>query len=170
MQGNRIVFIVAFWMLGLTAMAGEDLDSRLREAALPTTPAARLMQLAHDPDWRVRKAVASQQRAPASVLNVLASDKDARVRAALAHNLRAPVKATMSLVRDPSEDVRYSLAHCGYTDPSVLEKLIDDPSERVRLQLILNPNLPITALERMAREKGVVGERARRMLEQRRKE
>lgn len=167
---KQVVILLLGMLFVAPVLAGEGLDSRLRAANHPATLPTQLERLAQDPDWRVRKTVASNQRAPGHVLLGLASDQDARVRAALAHNLRAPVKATISLVNDPAEDVRYSLAHCGYTDPAVLRKLSQDPSVRVRLQLVLNPNLPLDVLKRMEAEDKdrQVVLRASKMLEKRR--
>jgi hypothetical protein len=61
----------------------DDLDRGLVDAANPSTPAARLVELAKSEYVRVRTLVAHNPAAPADALRILGEDKDRVVREAL---------------------------------------------------------------------------------------
>ncbi len=162
-----ILFSITFLSL---ATAEESYADKARAAALPSTGANDLQRYANDGDWRIRLVVARRQTTPANILVQLANDPKTDVRAALAHNLRAPRAALEPLVADSDESVRLSLAHCGYTPPDLLEKLLLDPSLEVRQQVVVNLNLPIKTLQKIAKQNSDLTDRAKTMLEQRRDE
>ena len=160
--------ILVFSVIFLSSVCAEEsFAEKERAAALPSTSAKDLQRYANDSDWRIRLAVARRQTAPAKILLQLANDPNADVRAALAHNLRAPRAALEPLVADPEESVRLSLAHCGYTPPDLPEKLLKDPSLEVRQQAVVNLNLPIATLQKIAKQNTDLTDRAKTMLEQR---
>jgi hypothetical protein len=65
------------------AERADDLDTGLRDAAAPTTPAARLAALAKSEYVRVRALVAAHPSTPSAVRAELARDADRVVRAAV---------------------------------------------------------------------------------------
>lgn len=66
------------------AERADDLDAGLRDAAAPSTSAARLVELAKSEYVRVRVLVAQHPNAPPEALAALRADKDRVVRAAVA--------------------------------------------------------------------------------------
>jgi hypothetical protein len=61
----------------------DDLDSGLRDASDPRTPAPRLVELARSEYVRVRTLVARHPATPSEALQILGADKDRVVREAL---------------------------------------------------------------------------------------
>ncbi len=163
-----VISVIVFSLTVLPlAVAEESYEDKARAASLPSTSPDDLQRYANDSDWRIRLVVARRQTTPANILIQLASDPSTDVRAGLAHNLRAPRAALEPLVADPEESVRLSLAHCGYTPPDLLEKLLNDASLEVRQQAVINLNLPIETLKKIAKQNSDLTDRAKTMLEQR---
>jgi hypothetical protein len=65
------------------AERADDLDAGLRDAASPSTPPARLVELAKSEYVRVRTLLIGNPAVPAEALTILAADKDRVVREAL---------------------------------------------------------------------------------------
>jgi len=172
MTSKYYLLITLFWMLAVSTnvIAGETLEERLSAASHPATNTADLFKYAQDDNWRVREVIARRQTAPADVLRLLTNDPVPKVRSALAHNLRAPRDAVAPLVNDPSIDVRLSVAHCGYTPPDLLVKLLEDPELKVRRQAVVNLNVPLDALRRVAQGKSDIADIAHAALEKRESE
>lgn len=145
----------------------ESIEERIRSAGLPSTNATELLRYAQDNNWQVREVIAKRQTTPSDILLLLAKDPNWRVRSALAHNLSAPRGAIIPLVRDKSADVRFSVAHCGYTPPDLIVKLLDDPDYKVRKQAVVNLNVPLNVLRKIAAGNSDIADTAKGALEKR---
>ena len=88
------------------------------------TNAERLSELAKDPSWRVRRAVAGNPSTPPAVLIALATDEASRVRIRLAANPATPSEALSILAFDASEIVRGRVSNHSATDPTALVRSV----------------------------------------------
>ena len=162
-----LVVLICVTGLSIQPLRAESLDNRLRAATLPSTNAVDLKRYAQDKDWQVREVIAKRQSTPSDILISLSNDPSWRVRAALAHNLRAPRAALVPLVNDKSADVRYSVAHCGYTPPDLIINLLTDTDFKVRNQAVVNLNVPIDVLRKIAEGDSDISDTAKAALEKR---
>jgi hypothetical protein len=128
----------------------EETKSRLAEAV--NLPSRLRLQLAKDPAWEVRYAIASSEKTPAWMLRMLAKDTDAEVRRNVALHNSTPEDALALLARSEDDNIRDAVARNNTTPESLLKKLADDPFELVRGSLGNNPSLPPYLLEKLMKE------------------
>jgi len=79
---------------------------RRRVAFDPATTPEQFHQLAQDPEFMVRYAVASGDRAPLADLVHLSTDSTTYVRSAVANNPRTPQSVLNALAHDPDRFVQ----------------------------------------------------------------
>lgn len=133
------------------AHAGSD-DQKLRLADSPATDAQTLAELARDPDWRVRAAVAANRRAPEAVLAQLATDTRQEVKIKVATNLSTPESVFRLMTRDPDLTVRSVVARFEYVPAAILGILAEDPSPAIRLEVARAFNTDRETLERLSKD------------------
>ena len=173
------------------AVGNPRISSQLREAfATDPDPGVRaavawtcgeeqldvLVFLSHDPEPRVRRAVAGNRSCPAWLLEALAYDEDVDVRREVVLNRNTepetmahlsvddavfirgwvgflpwtPVPVLRALSEDREPPVRASTAHNRASPVDVLIALADDSSELVRKTVARNPNTPPWVLASLA--------------------
>ncbi|MDZ4833378.1 MAG: response regulator [Candidatus Melainabacteria bacterium] len=106
--------------------SNDEVLIRLVLAGNPHTSEAVIIQLAVDPDERVRRRVAENPNTPASVLKTLAADASADVRLAASENANLPEAALEALAHDPDDDVRLGLSMNNKIPVAILEGLSAD--------------------------------------------
>lgn len=128
--------------------AGGDLG----EAQDPSTPANRLAELASNPDWQVRAAVAQNPSTPEGLLRSLAADPDEGVRSYTARNPHTPEDVHERLASDESEYVRDYLAQNPAISVPMMQRLASDPHWQPRSGVADNPSAPDFLIELLVRD------------------
>lgn len=105
----------------------------------PHTPAPALQELLQDPDWRVRKALASNPALWADLAQSLAQDPDSDVRRMIAANPSLPLEGQLALTQDPHPDVRRELLQRPHLPQAVLQRLMGDGEEELSQQARQHP-------------------------------
>jgi len=112
-------------------------------------PADLLAQLAEATEFKVCEAVAQHLKTPASSSQKLAQVPELSVRQAVAQNPNTPISALEKLAKDENTIVRMHTAKKTNLSPQILEGLAGDSSDEVRKKAMVNPSLPIEAVERI---------------------
>ncbi len=100
------------------------------EAICPTTPSARLIELARHPNEDVRYWAAMNRSMPAEVLIELATDKHFGIRYAVSQNPSAPVEALVKIIESiPATELIHT--------PAIQRKVAENPNcpEAVKMWL-----------------------------------
>jgi hypothetical protein len=152
---SNILFRAAIIWLAIAAVfsvQAEDSLAKQRLARLPDTPVEQLQKYAIDPDWRVRREVATNRRAPAALLNQLASDSVTDVKIAVATNIATDEKTFLKLATDPDKTIRSVVARFEFVPANVLDKLANDPDPDIRLEVTRSFNVSETTLKRLSED------------------
>ena len=103
---------------------------------------ATFTQLARDPTFEVRVALARRDDTPAGVRQILAHDSDVRTRHAVAIHPQTPPRLLEQMATDESYRVRYGVALNPNTPPFALQRLARDRDHQVRAMVARNPSTP----------------------------
>ncbi|MEJ2362026.1 MAG: hypothetical protein P8Z75_11450 [Gammaproteobacteria bacterium] len=140
------LFLLVLPGLVLAEQSGAD---HRRLAASPGISAGQSQQLSRDPDWRVRRALASNRHTPPPLLELLAHDNNVHVRIAVATNLSSRESTLLLLAQDQSTAVRSVVARFEYVPVSALGLLARDANADIRLEVARNLNASRQILRRL---------------------
>jgi hypothetical protein len=125
----------------LTELANDpEYSVRCAVAKNPKATIELLTKLSNDPDWYVRWAIVENPKVTTKLLTKLANDPNCSVRRAVAENSKVTTKLLTKLANDPNCSVRRAVAENPKTITELLTKLSNDPKGRVRCAVFENPN------------------------------
>lgn len=133
-----ILFVMLCFSVGypvLVTAAENGNGEKLRQARLPSTSPQRLQTLSQDPDWHVRREVASNRKASEKILFELARDSRAEVKITVATNLATAEGVFMVLAKDKDINVRSVVARFEFVPEKVLDYLANDPEVDIRIEV-----------------------------------
>jgi len=135
-------------------VGSQELNDRERLAQDVGTPAATVLELAHDPDPAVRRIVAARAEVPSAIVGRLAKDPEPAVRAALAANADVAPRVLERLAgrKHVSPDVQRALASNPASSPRVLKRVVRRGRWDVQMRALVHPACPVSVVRRLARD------------------
>ncbi len=135
----------------LRELAQQNDATRRLVAVHPDTPDDVLQQLAKDPSWQVRAALAAQPRATSAMLAPLIQLDAPHLPQQLADHPHTPASVLTQLVHHADSAVRFAVAQHANTPSDGLALLLEDGIEPVRTAAAHHANTPADNLNTLVR-------------------